>query len=137
MFRGLPGLLPLHGWLNGDLKAKPKYRRRKNGRQLPFPTLPFPDKRIIETAAVNLKPLALSLSKGEQAYGLRQAQPERLFQEQRGRLNKTQNPPQRRGDAEEHREADPIKSLQNLPLPQKILHFLCVVSAPLCLCGGF
>ena len=41
----------------------------------------------IETAAVNLKPLALSLSKGEQAYGLRQAQPERLFQEQRGRLN--------------------------------------------------
>ena len=92
---------------------------------------------FIETAAVNLKPLALSLSKGEQAYGLRQAQPERLFQEQRGRLNKTQNPPQRRGDAEEHREADPIKSLQNLPLPQKILHFLCVVSAPLCLCGGF
>ena len=42
---------------------------------------------IVETAAVNLKPLALSLSKGEQAYGLRQAQPERLFQEQRGRLN--------------------------------------------------
>ena len=43
---------------------------------------------IVETAAVNLKPLALSLSKGEQAYGLRQAQPERLFQEQRGRLNR-------------------------------------------------
>ena len=42
---------------------------------------------IVETAAVNLKPLALSLSKGEQAYGLRQAQPERLFQEQGGRLN--------------------------------------------------
>ena len=67
-------------------KAKPKYRRRKNGRQLPFP-----HKRIIETAAVNLKPLALSLSKGEQAYGLRQAQPERLFQEQRGRLNSPAN----------------------------------------------